>query len=229
MAITSFPYDDQDTTETQFSTWARELQDSGVADSANGNGLKVSGGGGGMAVQIQAGSLIARGHFLTSSAVETRTIATAPTSGIRYDRVVGRINPATNAGELAVLTGTVGAGVPALTQTDAGIFEVSLGTVTVTANATTIDAARVADDRSFVGTRIRSWSSSTRPASARLFQLGYNTSTSRWEFWNGATWQNLATATSENASNWGGYSLTVSTSQPSGTPSADRIWVQPTA
>ena len=147
----------------------------------------------------------------------------------RYDRIVARIDPSTNAGTLVPLTGTAGAGVPALTQTDTGIYEISLGIVTVQANATTIDAAMVADDRSFVGTRIRSWSTSTRPASARLGQLGYNTTTAKWEWWNGNQYQSLSAATADVASQWNGYELIVSTSQPSVTPLTNRIWIQPTS
>ena len=228
MAITAFPFDDADTTESQFSAWARELQDSGVADAYGGNGFRVTGGGGGMAVQVQAGFAFLRGHALSSTAVETKTIEAAGTA-LRYDRVVLRINPSTNLGTIEVLKGTTGQGAPALTQTSDGIFEISLAIVTVQANVTTIDAAMVADDRQYVGTRVGAWHTASRPASPRFGQLGYNTTTRNWEFWNGADWQNLVASTAENSSQWNGFELIVSTSQPAGTPLANRIWIQPTA
>ncbi|MEU7905895.1 hypothetical protein [Actinoplanes sp. NPDC049118] len=229
MAITAFPFDDQDTTEAQFSQWARELQDNGVADSIGGTGLRVSDGGG-MAVQVQPGSAFLRGHFVTSTAVETVTIPAAGTSS-RVDRVVMRINPSTNLGTLAVLQGTAGSSsAPSLTQTDAGIFEISLGNVTVQANATTIDAAMVTDSRQFTGTRVRAWSNTTRPtSSSRLYQIGFNNTTARWEFWNGTEWQGTASVQSDNASQWGGYELIVSPTQPGVTALTNRIWIQPTA
>lgn len=228
MAITAFPFDDQDTTESQFSQWARELQDSGVADIYGGTGFRVTGGGGGMAVQVQPGFSIVRGHAIASTAVETVTIAASGTAA-RIDRVVLRMNPTTNLGSLAVVQGTAGSGTPALTQTDSGIYEIGLAKVTVQANVTTIDASMVLDDRTFVGARTGSWSNATRPASARSIKLGYNVSTSQWEFWNGTAWQNLVASTAENSSQWNGFELIVSTSQPAGTPLANRIWIQPTA
>lgn len=231
MAITAFPFDDQDTSEAQFSAWARELQDSGVADGYGGSGFQVSGGGGGMAVQIQPGFALLRGHALASTAVETRTIEAANT-GTRYDRVVLRINPSTNLGEIAVLKGTPGAGgdsaVPDLTQTDTGIFEDALAIVTVQANVTTIDAAMVYDDRRFAGSRTGVWRNYSRPKMPRRFKLGYNVDTQRWEFWNGTAWQNLSAGQADNSSQWGGYELIVSPTQPGVTPLANRIWIQPT-
>jgi hypothetical protein len=229
VAITAFPFDDQDTTESQFSQWARELQDSGVADAYGGTGFRVTGGGGGMAVQVQPGLAFLRGHALVSTAVETITIPAAGTA-LRYDRIVLRINPSTNLGSIAVLPGTVGSASPqGVTQTSEGIFEISVAVVTVQGNATTIDAAMVADDRQYVGTRVGAWHTASRPASPRFGKLGYNTATRNWEFWNGAAWQNLVASTAENSSQWNGFELIVSTSQPAGTPLPNRIWIQPTA
>lgn len=230
MAITAYPFDDQDTTESQFSAWARELQDSGVADSYGANGFRVTGGAGGMTVQVQPGLAILRGHALVSTAVETVTIPAAATAQ-RYDRIVLRINPATNLGSIAVLQGTPGSGlVPGLTQTAEGIFEIALAQVSVPANATTIDAAMVVDERRYVGSRVGVWWTGTRPTNpVRIARLGYNIDTRSWEFWDGAGWRDLVPSTAENSLRWNGYDLTVSASQPSGAPLANRIWIQPTA
>lgn len=229
MAITAYPFDDQDTTESQFSAWARELQESGVADSYGGAGFRVTGGAGGMTVQVQPGLALLRGHALVSTAVETVTIPAAGTVQ-RYDRIVLRINPATNLGAIAVLQGTAGSGsVPGVTQTAEGIFEIGLAVVTVQANATTIDAAMVIDERRFVGSQVGVWSTSTRPTSPlRTSKLGYNMSTRTWEFFNGVGWQDLVPSTVENSVQWNGFELIVSTSPPTGTPLPNRIWIQPT-
>lgn len=228
MAITAYPFDDQDTTESQFSAWARELQDSGVADSYGGAGFRVTGGAGGMAVQVQPGLAFLRGHALVSTAVETVTIPAAGTVQ-RYDRIVLRINPATNLGSIAPLQGAAGGASPqGVTQTSEGVFEVSLAVITVQANVTTIDAAMVADDRQYVGSRTGAWHTASRPSSPRFGRLGFNTATGTWEFFNGAGWQDLIPSPVDNSVQWNGFELTVSTSPPAGTPLPNRIWIQPT-
>lgn len=60
------------------------------------------------------------------------------------------------------------------------------------AGATNVGASTVTDDRRFVGSRLGSWSTDTRPAAARVGQLGYNRTTSSWEWWGGSAWTDLA-------------------------------------
>lgn len=194
MTITSYPFDNQTTTETQYSNLFRELQDSGVADSPTGTGFKV-GVGSGLTVNVQAGFAVVRGHAINSTAIEPVTVGAAAASE-RIDRIILRLDPTANAITITVKAGTPGAGVPALTQTDTGIFELSLALVSVKPGASNILAADILDERAFMGTRNRAWATATRPASPRTGQLGYNTSTQVWEFWNGAAWANLVPSTS---------------------------------
>lgn len=191
MATTSYPFDSQEVSEAQFSQWAREFQDSGVAGSANGDSLKVSADASGMSVKVQPGFAIVRGFAFLSTAVESVSISSANSSS-RIDRVVLRLDPAINSIALAVVKGTPGGGAPSLTQTDTGIYELPLAKVTVGANATNIAASAVEPDRRFTGSRINAWSTTTRPSSPRLAQLGFNTTTSEWEFWDGTQWTALA-------------------------------------
>ncbi|MGI5530145.1 tail fiber domain-containing protein [Streptomyces syringium] len=191
MAITSYPFDGQATTETEYSHLFRELQTSGVAASADANALRVSGDSTGMNVKIMPGFAILRGHAVRSTAVETLTVSAADTSA-RTDRVVLRLDPAANAIALAIVKGPPGGGAPALTQTDTGVYEVPLALVAVGASVTTITAANVEDARPFVGTHVGTWSTSTRPSSPRLGTLGFNRTTQTWEFWTGSTWAALA-------------------------------------
>ncbi|MEU9126574.1 tail fiber domain-containing protein [Kitasatospora sp. NPDC048540] len=191
MATSSYPFDGQATTESQFSQLFRELQDSGVCASADSLDLKVSADGSGMKVFVQPGFHLVRGHAFLSTAVEVLTVAAADTTA-RTDRVILRLNPTTNGITLVVLKGAAGGTAPALTQTDTDIFEVSLGLVAVGANVTNIAATAVTDDRRFAGTRVGTWSTATRPATPRLGKLGYNSTTAKWEFWSGTAWADLA-------------------------------------
>ncbi|ATE85204.1 hypothetical protein SEA_ESPERER_24 [Streptomyces phage Esperer] len=191
MAQSSYPFDGQTVSETQYSQFFRELQDNGVASSSTANDLEVSADSSGMNVKVQPGTAIIRGHAYTSTAIETLTIAAADTSS-RTDRIVLRLDPAANSIVLAVIKGTAGGGVPSLTQTDTGIYESVLANVSVGANVTTITPSDVTDQRRFVGSRIGSWSTALRPTSPRVGRLGYNTDTGKWEFWNGTTWGDLA-------------------------------------
>ncbi|MFD7738065.1 tail fiber domain-containing protein [Kitasatospora sp. NPDC059800] len=191
MATSSYPFDGQATTETDFSRLFRELQDSGVAGTATGLDLKVSADSSGMKVSVQPGFAIVRGHAFLSTAVEVLPIATADTAP-RTDRIVLRLNPTANAITLAVLKGTPGGSAPALTQTDTDNHEVSLGLVAVGASVATIGLSAVTDDRSFLGSRVGTWTATTRPTNPRVGRLGLNRSSSKWEFWDGSTWTDLA-------------------------------------
>ncbi|MEU7570337.1 hypothetical protein [Micromonospora sp. NPDC049240] len=191
MAITAFPFDNQDTTEDQYSKLFRELQDSGVVGSATGTDCKVTADGSGMRVFIQPGSTYLRGVMGISDAVETRTIQPA-SAAIRVDRVVWRMDPAANTATIAVIQGSPGGGVPALTRTSSGVWEEPLGRITINPGDTSVSLTAVTDDRRFIGGRVRAWSSTLRPDTPRASDLGYNLSTGKWEFWDGSAWGNPA-------------------------------------
>lgn len=199
MTQTSYPFDGQTVSETQFSNLFKELQDTGVAGSADGTALKVTGDGGGMRVFVAPGSAIVRGFFYNSDASTQLTIPAALTS-TRYDRVVLRLDPAANSVVLAVVMGAAGTGVPpAITQTATGIYEMPLAIVTVAALASNIVPSAVADDRPFVGLRMGAWTTSLRPTNPRQYQLGFNRTLGYFEHWDGAQWkQSFSTATHDH-------------------------------
>jgi hypothetical protein len=125
--------------------------------------------------------------------------------------VVLKLDPATNSITLAVKTGTAGSATPpALTQTDTGIYEFGLATVAVGASVTSISAASVQGERQFLGNTVGGWTTSTRPPSPRIGRLGFNQSTSTWEFWNGTAWTGLTQAV-----DWSNLSNKPSTFAPS--------------
>ena len=191
MAITSYPFDSTAVTETDYSRLFREFQSTGVADGVGGTSLYTYADGTGMTVKVNAGFAIVRGHAIYSTATETLTIAASGTAS-RVDRVVLKLDPAANSITLAVKTGSAGSTPPALTQTDAGIWEMTLARVTVGANVTSISAASVQGERKFIGNTVGGWTTDTRPDSPRVGRLGFNQSTSTWEFWNGTAWSDMA-------------------------------------
>ncbi|MFI0985017.1 tail fiber domain-containing protein [Streptomyces exfoliatus] len=209
MAITSYPFDAQAITETQFSQMFREFQDSGVVASYEASGFLVSAGTA-MAVNVQPGLAFLRGHMVQSTATEPVTIPAASTQ-VRVDRVILRLDPAVNSIVLAVKQGTAGSTTPpALTQADTGIYEMALAQITVNANVTSITSGDITSTRSITGNRIGSWATVTRPASPRKGQLGYNNNTSSWEFWNGSAWTPLLSSV-----DWGTLSGTPTVFPPS--------------
>ena len=188
MAQTSWPFQAVDTTETQFSQWARHIASggrSGVNGIPTGTDLKVTANSSGMQVFVAAGQAMVRGHFYASTASETLTIGAANTNP-RIDSIVLKLDPSVNTIVLQVVAGTAATSpvAPTLTQTDAAVYQFKLADVRVEANATTIDAAKVTDFRQFV---MDIWTTANRPTGF-LGLTGFNVTTSKLETFNGSTW-----------------------------------------
>jgi len=181
MAQASFPFEGIDTTETQFSKWARNFN-SGVNDVPTGTALEVSVGTG-LAVNVAAGEAQVRGHYYTSDAVESLALATADATNDRIDVVVLKLDPTANSIVLAVKTGTPAGSpsAPSLVQTDAGIFEQPLAEVLVP--ATSGVPTTITDRREFMGTRLGSWTTAGRPTPAGRVLFGSNTTTGAVEYY----------------------------------------------
>jgi hypothetical protein len=213
MTQTSFPFEGIDTTETQFSKWARNFNN-GVNDETTGDALQVSAGTG-LAVDVEPGEAMVRGHYYISDAVESLTLATAdPTNG-RIDTVVLRLDPTANSVVLAVKTGTpAGSPVaPSLVQTDAGIFEQALANVLVPATAGV--PSTITDRRTFMGTLIGIWSDATRPTSVKP-HVGFNV--------DGATFEGYDPITELWGPIGGGGGVTVSATAPLDPSEGDLWW-----
>lgn len=150
MAQTSFPFESIDTSETQFSQWARNIGE-GVRAGA-GSELLPFGDSSGMTVKVSSGQSMIRGHYYVSTATEFLTVTTADPTNPRIDNVVLELDPAANTILLKVVAGTpAGSPVaPALIQTDSGIWQQLIARVAVAAGATTISAGNVTDSRTFL-------------------------------------------------------------------------------
>jgi microcystin-dependent protein len=189
VAIDAYPFDDQDTSESQYSRLFRELQDSGVADSHGGAGFAVTATSG-MNVQVGAGTAIVRGHAIYMDASMSLALPAAEAATM-YHWVVLRLDPAANDIEVVVLPGLAGEGVPALEQTESGAYDFPLALITVAPGTANITSPMISDRRSFVGGRVGIWSTTTREIGPRRARLGYNTSTSVWEWYDGFEWKDL--------------------------------------
>ncbi|WP_405057043.1 hypothetical protein OG474_30445 [Kribbella sp. NBC_01505] len=189
MATSSFPFDNQDSTEDQYSKLFRELQTSGVADTKGGAALRVEPTGG-MGLAVQAGFAIVRGHGFQSTATEALTLPAATSSTVTH-LVILRLDPTANSITLVLVSGAANGGAPALTQTDFGIYEIALAAIEVGPNAVNIDPAKITDLRPFLGHQVTAWTADTRPAAPRMARLGFNTTTGAWEYYTGAAWKYL--------------------------------------
>jgi len=193
MTQTSWPFENADTTETQYSYLFDRLKTSGVAGFPNDTALQVTAPGGTMTVTTAAGFAIVRGFMYYSDAVVTNTIS-ASSSNPRIDLVILRLDPSANTIVQAVLTGTPAASpsAPALTQTTTGIYEIEIGRVTVPALATSIASGNVKDTRNCLSHGVGIWTTDQRPTSPTLGRLGWSTTNQVLEVWNGSAWKEAA-------------------------------------
>lgn len=162
MAITSFPWENIDTTETQFSQWARNIGE-GVKGSSATDDLKPFGDSTGMNVKVYAGQAMVRGHYFVSTATETLTVTTSDPTNPRIDAVVLELDPTANSIVLKVIAGTAASTpvAPTLTQTDSGVYQQLVGTVAVAAGTGLISAGNVTDSRTFLRGATTSWAEIT--------------------------------------------------------------------
>lgn len=194
MGIVSYPFDAQTTTETQYSRFFRELRGTGVLGDPSGSALQVSSPSSGMSLRIAVGAAIIRGHYVEVDAIESMTLAVGVAQA-RVDLVVMRLNPAGNNIQPAIIAGTPGAGAPAATQTDTGIYDLPLAQVAVGPNVTAITSANITDRRVFSPGDVGVWTTANRPAIPRIPSFGYNVTNQGFEYWNGAQWLPLFTLT----------------------------------
>jgi hypothetical protein len=151
MAQSSWPYENLDTSETQFSQWARNIGEGVTLGSLN--ELEVFADSTGMQVKAKSGQAMVRGHYYQNTAVEVLTLTAADPSNPRIDTVVIELDPSANSILLKVIAGApAGSPTPtALVQTDAGVYQFKLAEVAVASGAITITAGNITDFRTYLG------------------------------------------------------------------------------
>jgi hypothetical protein len=195
MAEISYPFENIDVSEIEFSRWARNFQDNGVNGIPGDSNLVVSGDDSGMQVRVSAGQAFVRGHYYINSSQATVDLTSAGTS-TRIDAIVLHLNLSANSIVLKAVEGepvTSNPVAPTLTQTDAGIYQLLLAYVTIPNSTSSITAGMVADKRTFMGNRLGVWTTATRPSNpVANFTIGYNATTGIHEIWNGTVWTSFA-------------------------------------
>jgi hypothetical protein len=147
MAQTSFPFENIDTSETQYSLLFRNVGE-GVIPSRYFQ-LEPYADSTGMNTKVKTGDALVRGHYYNSTVEVELAIAASDPSLPRIDRVVLRLDPSANTIILAVLQGVPDAAPAplALTQTDGDVYEFPVALVSVEAGVTTIAPGNITDQR----------------------------------------------------------------------------------
>jgi hypothetical protein len=191
MAEQSFPFENIDTTESQFSEWATNFQETGVQGSPTGTELGITVTGSDLNLTIAAGQAFIRGHYY----INTSDLVLAVTSAgvnTRIDIVVVELDPEANTIVTKIVSGEAVSAdpvAPTLTQSATGIYQLPISTLTIPASTVAITAGMLVDTRTFMGNRIGIWTTDTRPANPTAYQtLGYNTTIESHESWNGTAW-----------------------------------------
>jgi hypothetical protein len=188
MAQISFPWENIDTSETQFSQFFRNLG-RGVAGAPGGTALEVTQGFTGLTVDVDEGQAMVIGHYYINTAKETLTLATADNDDDRIDTIILRLDDDANSIVLAVKTGTPATNPvpPTLVQTDPyGIYEYALANVLVPAQSGV--PGTITDRRDFIGERVGSWTTAGRPTVTNP-TFGFNVDLQEVELWDGTQWR----------------------------------------
>lgn len=193
MALTSYPFEAQATTEVQYGLLFRQFADTGVVGNLDGPGFAVSTDSSGLDLQVAPGFAIIRGHAADNSAITNVVVEAADAANPRIDVVLLRLDPVGNTIALTVKKGTPAAApvAPGLDQTGTGLYELALAHVEVPAGALNIVPGNITDVRQYSGTQVGVWKTETRPKDAIKSKLGFNVTLNSYEFWNGTKWQPL--------------------------------------
>jgi hypothetical protein len=189
MAQSSFPWENIDTSETQFSQMFRHVNN-GVDGTPSTDELAVAAAFSGLAVDVEPGQAMVQGHYYINTVAETLTLSVSDPVNDRIDTVVLRLDPVANSIVAAVLTGTPALVpvAPTLTQTlPYGVYEFPLADVLVPATAGIPGA--ITDRRAFMGERVGTWTTANRPQTDGRPVFGYNITEDYIEFYDGADWR----------------------------------------
>lgn len=185
----SWPFEGQDTTESQFSSWARALVDTGIV-----SGLTLTPGSG-LAVVVAPGAAFLQGfYFQLTAPAKSITITAAPGTGLtRRDFIILRLDLIANEIVVVVKNGSAtnsGGTLPALVQ-DATVWELAIGVVTV-ANATiSISAANISELRPAVGLRVLPFAGVTQRPTPVTRTIGVDTVARVLQLFDAGVWYEL--------------------------------------
>lgn len=192
MAQSSFPWENIDTSETQFSQMFRHVNN-GVNGTPTTDELEVVAAFSGLAVDVEPGQAMVQGHYYINTTAVTLSLTTADAVNDRIDTVVLRLDPVANTIVAAVVTGTPALSpvAPTLTQVEPyGVYEFPLADVLVPATAGV--PGTITDRRGFMGERFGVWTTANRPDPGTGVAFGYNSTLGAAEFYDGTEWRSVA-------------------------------------
>jgi len=166
MAEQSFPFENIDTTESQFSEWATNFQETGVQGSPTGTELGITVTGSDLNLTIAAGQAFIRGHYYINTDDLVLAVTSAGTD-TRIDIVVVELDPEANTIVTKIVSGEAVSAdpvAPTLTQSATGIYQLPISTLTIPNSTVVITAGMLVDTRTFMGNRVGIWTTATRPA-----------------------------------------------------------------
>lgn len=151
MSLVSYPFDDSNVLENEFSYMARLYAPTGVVGNAGDTNLQVFADSSGMAVKVRTGQAVLLGFYCRNTATASVAIDSNSSGNPRIDTVILKLDTTANSVVLAIKKGTESSSpVPAtLTQLDAGTFELPLAYVRVESGAASISADKVTDHRQY--------------------------------------------------------------------------------
>ena len=189
MAQTSWPFENIDTSETQYSALFSQFQETGVAGASDQTSTLEVTTTTGLGLSLAAGFAIIRGFAYENTTPVALTVDAASPQN-RIDTVILRLDPIANSITALVKKGTPDASpsAPALTQVAGGVWEMALYNVSITTGTTALGPANLTDRRQFLGGRVGYWTTGARPTNPRTSQLGYNYTLGKFEYWTGTAW-----------------------------------------
>lgn len=196
MAQQSFPFENIDTTESQFSQWATNFQETGIKGNPLGTDLLTSAEGSTLSIEVSAGQAFIRGHYYINTATLELPVTSAGLN-TRIDLVVVELDPAANTIVTKIIEGEPVLSdpvAPTPEQTELGVYQMPIATITIP-NSTLAITEEMLDTsmRTFVSSRMGVWTTVTRPAEPVPFQtFGFNFTDLGHEFWDGEAWVSFA-------------------------------------
>lgn len=195
MAENSWPFENADTTEIQFSKWASVLAETGVI-----SGLNVTASG--MGVSIDIGNAIVQGMFYENTTAKALAVAAAPAAGqTRLDALILKLDLAANTITALIKGGAAnasGGSLPALQQ-DANIWEHRLRTITVPGGAAALVAGNIGVQSQPTGMRVLVFPAAPTALTGVPRAIGLDLTAKTLSYWDGAAWNPLTAAVAYGA------------------------------
>lgn len=148
MTETSYPFDNADVYEAQWSAMLRQAAVCNGYVPLKDNELLAYGDSTGMQVKVKTGAAWIMGHYYRNDAELVKAVAASDPTNPRWDNVVAKLDWTNNQITVAVVTGTPAGSPVAPTPTQsASVWEIKLAQIYVGATVTTIAADKVYDCR----------------------------------------------------------------------------------